>query len=215
MSQGQESIRQQPLQGIASGVLLMAFFGTLWASIGLTALQGLGAPWLLLIIAIIGLGLLAGGLILWRRAGSLPKEIGPESAAAAQHIGMWYVIIFAAEGIAIGIASYICTRIDRFDLFFPITAIIVGIHFLPLARLFQVNFYYLIGILLCVVGLIALFLTPQTALVADRELVLRSIVAGFGCAIILWGTGLTLWNQGRAALQHAQGAENGAALHGM
>lgn len=215
MTQGQGLIRREPLQGSASGVLLMAFFSSLWASIGLVALQGLGAPWLLIIIVLIGLGLLAGGLTLWRGASGLPKETSPESAKVGKHIGLWYGIIFATEGIAIGIASYLCNRINRVDLFFPITAIIVGIHFLPLAHLFRVDFYYLIGMLLSVVGLLALFLIPQTAMVNGRELVLRSIVAGFGCAIILWGTGLTLWVQGRAALRQAKDTTNSAAIRSI
>lgn len=210
MSQGQAAIRREPLQGIASGVLLMAFFSSLWASIGLVALQGLGSPWFLIIIVLIGLGLLAGGLALWRGASGLPRETSPESAEVGKHIGMWYGIIFATEGVAIGIASYLCNRANRFDLFFPITAIIVGVHFLPLARLFGVNFYYLVGTLLSVVGLIALVLIPPTVMVEGRELVLRSIVAGFGCAVLLWGTGLTLWIQGRTALQQAQGTTNSA-----
>ena len=159
-------------------------------------LQGWGAPWLLIVALLIGVTLLGGGVTLWRGPGRLPDVALPE----ADTTGRWFLIVFATEGIASGIASYLCNVNGRFDLFFPIRAIIVGLHFLPLARLFDVSFYYAVGMLLCLLGIIALLAVPERVTLADREMLGRSLLVGFGAAAILWATGLTLWRQGAQAL---------------
>ena len=197
MSQRSQTLPRDAMRGLASGVLFMAFFGTLWSLIGVGGLHGWGAPWLLIVALLIGVTLLAGGLTLWRGAAQLADVAIPE----ADTTGRWFLIVFAAEGIAIGIASYLCNVTNRFDLFFPIMAIIVGLHFLPLARLFGVGFYYAVGTLLCLLGIIALLVVPERVALADREMLGRSLLVGFGAAVILWGTGLTLWRQGTQALR--------------
>ncbi|HEY8602096.1 MAG TPA: hypothetical protein VIL85_26965, partial [Thermomicrobiales bacterium] len=158
--------------------------------------QGWGSPWLLIVALFIGVALLGGGLSLWRGAGRLPDEAIPE----VDTTGRWFVIVFAAEGIAIGLASYLCNVNNRFDLFFPIMSIIVGLHFLPLARLFDVSFYYAVGAFLCHQGIVAILFVPGTTTLAGREMLGRSLLVGFGAAVILWGTGFTLWRQGSRAL---------------
>ena len=156
-------------------------------------MQGWGSPRLLIVALLIGVVLLGGGITLWRGAGRLADEAIPGADTA----GRWFGIIFAAEGIAIGIASYICNVTNRFDRFFPIMAIIVGLYFLPLARFFGVSFYYAVGLLLCLLGIIPLFVVLEPIALADRKMLGRSLLADFGSAVILWGTALTLWRQDR------------------
>lgn len=199
MSHRSQSLPRAAMRGIASGVLFLAFFGTFWSLIGVGGLHGWGAPWLLIVALLIGVTLLGGGVSLWRGAERLAKEAIPE----ADTTGRWFGIIFAAEGIAIGIASYLCNVNTRYDLFFPIMAIIVGLHFLPLARLFGVTLYYGVGVLLCLLGIIALLVVPETVTLAAREMLGRSLLVGFGAAVILWATGLTLWRRGAQALRTA------------
>jgi hypothetical protein len=47
MVQTSSTIPGTAVRGDASGVLFMAFFGTLWAGIGIEGLQGWGGLWLL------------------------------------------------------------------------------------------------------------------------------------------------------------------------
>ncbi len=47
MAQTSSTIPGVAVRGVASGVLFMAFFGTLWAGIGIGGLQGWGGLWLL------------------------------------------------------------------------------------------------------------------------------------------------------------------------
>jgi hypothetical protein len=192
-------IPKYALRGVASGVLFMAFFGTLWAGIGIGGLQGWGEPWLSIVVLLIGLGLLISGIALLIAAGRLPSQPAPAEAPGDKRTNIWFGIVFAAEGLLIAIASVICNAINRFDLFFPIMAIIVGIHFLPLAALFQVKAYYLVGALLCVLALVT-FAVPEHISVGDQQITAQWVVLGFGAALILWGVGLGLGLLGQRML---------------
>jgi hypothetical protein len=62
-----------------------------------------------------------------------------------KRIAMWLGIIFGIEIVLIALASILLSvfQADRFIA--PTAALIVGIHFFPLARLFRVPVYYLTG----------------------------------------------------------------------
>ena len=64
----QTIIPRAAVQGTATGVLFMAFFGTLWAGIGVGGLEGWGFAWLLTLSLLIGVALLLAGLLLIRAA---------------------------------------------------------------------------------------------------------------------------------------------------
>ncbi len=200
MTQTSSTIPGFAVRGVASGVLFMAFFGTLWATIGIGGLQGWGGPWLLILTLLIGLGLLLGGVSLLIASRRLPNTVAQDDAQEGRRIGIWFGIVFASEGILIAVASVICNAINRFDLFFPIMAIIVGLHFLPLASLFEVKPYYLVGTLLCLLAIITLLFVPRKVLLNGQQITAQWVVLGFGAALILWAVGLGLWLLGRRLL---------------
>lgn len=206
MAQNQSTISRTELRGVASGVLFMAFFGTLWAGIGIGGLQGWGEPWLSMMVLLIGLGLLIGGISLLISSRRVLDQAAGPTRQPRNRTGMWFCIVFAAEGILIGVASVICNMINRFDLFFPIMAIIVGLHFLPLAALFQIRAYYLVGALLCVLALVTLFAVPERGNLGARPITAQWVVLGFGAALILWAVGLGLWLLGKRLLALAEPA---------
>ena len=200
MTQTSSTVPGIAVRGVASGVLFMAFFGTLWASIGVGGLQGWGGPWLSILVLLVGIGLLLGGVLLLLASRRLPNIVAEDGAQQGRRIGKWFGIIFATEGILIAVASVICNAINRFDLFFPIMAIIVGIHFLPLASLFGVKPYYVVGTLLCLLAIITLFFVPERAELSGQQITVQWVVLGFGAALILWAVGLGLWLLGRRLL---------------
>lgn len=205
MTTGRQHPSQGAIRGHASGVLFMAFFGTLWASIGAGGLRGWGEPWPTVATLVIGAVLVGGGVDLWRGAGRI-KERGP-SDGGENPVGRSFWLIFGLEGVAIVIASAVCNAIGRFDLFFSIMAIIVGLHFLPLARLFGMPLYYTVGILLCLVGMIGIAFVPVQAMLGGREVMARSLLVGLGSAAILWGVGMTLWAREASLLRHARSTQ--------
>lgn len=178
--------------GAANGVMFMTFFGALWASIGIIGLHGLGSPWFLVISSIVTIVMLIGAISLFGKARNMNNAATPNDSEDWKKINRKFGLVFGLEGLAILIASVICNITDHFELFFPIMAIIVGIHFFPLARLFKEKFYYGTGAVLCILGAISFFL-PMEAAFNDVSLVPRSIFIGFGSAMTLWVTGLRIW----------------------
>jgi len=150
--------------GAANGVMFMTFFGALWASIGIIGSRGLGDPWSLVLSSIVTLILLSGAISLFGKARSMNHASTPEEREHWRKINRKFGLIFGLEGLAIFIASVICNIINNFEVFFPIMAIIVGIHFFPLARLFRENFYYGTGVMLCILGVITFFLPMNATL---------------------------------------------------
>ncbi|MEC0128266.1 DUF7010 family protein [Paenibacillus pabuli] len=178
--------------GAANGVMFMTFFGALWASIGIIGSHGLGDPWSLVLSGVMTLILLSGAISLFGKARNINHAIEPEEIVHRRNINRKFGLIFGLEGLAIFIASVICNMIDYFEIFFPIMAIIVGIHFFPLARLFRENFYYGTGVTLCIIGVITLFL-PINATINNVTLIATSTFVGYSSALTLWVTGLRIW----------------------
>lgn len=191
------TVPKHAVQGVASGMLFMALFGTMWAGIGIMGLQNWGGIWPACLALLIGAGLVTGGVSLRRSAQRLPDQVAPTDTREEKRIGRWFGIVFAAEGVLIAIASVVCNRINRFDLFFPTMAIIVGIHFLPLAGLFRVRPYYLVGIAFCLLAIITLLVIPQHAVFGGQSINPQLVVLGFGAALTLWVVGAGLWVLGR------------------
>ncbi len=200
MTQTSSIIPGFAVRGVASGVLFMAFFGTLWASIGVGGLQGWGGSWLSLIVLLVGIALLLGSISLFFASRRLPNQEADVDASQGRRTGLWFIITFALEGILIGVASGICNALHRFDLFFPVMALIVGVHFFPLAALFHVKLYYLVGTLLCMLAIITLFTVPEHVQLGGQQLTAQWVVLGFGAAFVLWGVGVGLWLLGRRLL---------------
>ncbi|MFE6074257.1 DUF7010 family protein [Paenibacillus sp. NPDC057886] len=136
--------------GAANGVMFMTFFGALWSSIGIIGSNKLGAPWLLVLSGIVTLTLLIGAISLFGKARNVNHVTTPKEREMRNKVNRKFGMICGLEGLAILIASVLCNLFDRFEVFFPIMAIIVGVHFFPLARLFRENFYYGTGIVLSI-----------------------------------------------------------------
>jgi hypothetical protein len=178
--------------GAANGVMFMTFFGALWSAIGIIGSNKLGAPWLLVLSGIVTLTLLIGAISLIGKARNMNHVTKPKEREMRNKVNRKFGMICGLEGLAILIASVLCNLFDRFEVFFPIMAIIVGVHFFPLARLFRENFYYGTGIVLSILGIISLFIPLNTTL-GDVSLIARSTFIGFGSALTLWVTGLRIW----------------------
>ncbi|MFJ7732950.1 hypothetical protein ACIQXF_13755 [Lysinibacillus sp. NPDC097231] len=199
----QTIIPRAAVRGTAFGVLFMAFFGTLWAGIGIRGLQGWGFLWLLILSLLIGVILLIGGIVLIMNSKRLSNEMMEGGSHRWKRKNMWFGIIFGLEGVLIAVASVICETTNHLDLFVPVMALIVGAHFFPLAHLFQVKIYYISGSLLCLFSVIALFTLPVRVTWGNYQIMVWWTFVGFSSALILWGTGVTVWISGHRLLNRA------------
>ncbi|OIK10777.1 hypothetical protein BIV60_20105 [Bacillus sp. MUM 116] len=199
----QTIIPRAAVLGIASGVIFMAFFGTLWAGIGIRGLQGWGFLWLLTLSLLVGVILLIGGIVLIMKSKRLSNKMVEGDSHGWKRRNMWFGIIFGLEGVLIAAASAICVSTNHLDLFVPVMALIVGAHFFPLAHLFQVKIYYISGSLLCLLSAITLLTLPVRVTWENHQIVVWWTSVGFGSALILWVTGVSVWLKGHRLLNRA------------
>jgi hypothetical protein len=196
-------ISKSEVRGTAFGVFFMALFGTAWAGIGIGGLQGWVSIWLIIFVLLIGVALLlCFATLIWGSRG-MNKAVSEEGKRLGKRMGIGFGITFGLEGILIGVASVICNAMNHFELFFPVMALIVGVHFFPLAHLFQVRTHYLTGGLLCLLAIITLLFIPEHVQIGHHQIIAWWTFLGFGSAFILWGTGFIIWLMGHRLLGEA------------
>jgi hypothetical protein len=140
----------------------------------------------------------------------LSNEMGEWDSHRWKRKNMWFGIIFGLEGVLIAAASAICGSTNHLDLFVPVMALIVGAHFFPLAHLFQVKIYYFSGSLLCLLSAITLLTLPVRVTWENHQIMAWWTSVGFGSALILWGTGVAVWQVGHRLLNRAGNRSNEA-----
>jgi hypothetical protein len=161
---------------VASGAFLML---SLW-------MIGTAAAWQLLFIATgitavlvaIGLRVLNGVL---RLPGAMPPRT-PEERAVFRR----FVRVVVAEVAAFMLVNSVCVTLQHVEFIVPLDVVIVGIHFLPLARIFRVPRYYPLGVLFCSVAILTLLMFRGGAHVGHA--IAWYVVPSLGCAPVAWVT---------------------------
>lgn len=151
----------------AWGALIMSFFGAVFASLTLYWQWHLsGATLALPFLAFILIGLAASYVI--RTPGEGIKPSPKEERAI-----MWSSI---GEGVGLFLAANIVMNLHRPDLLLPSMALIVGLHFLPIALTSRFRPFYVLGTALVVAAIAGFVVGAATG----------GEVAGFMAASALW-----------------------------
>jgi hypothetical protein len=165
-------------RGIFFGGIILTLFGGFWSILALS-FRPQHPTWAIPLAIAIGLALL---LVCVRQLWATRKIRSvedPVAAAKGKRDGLWFAIIFGIEGTLIGVSCGILGS-RGLDNWIPIAiAIIVGLHFLPLARLFEVPLYYWTGAL-STLGVLACLLISDFAV--------RDFCVGMVMAAVLWLT---------------------------
>jgi hypothetical protein len=166
---------------MTAGAAFLFSFGILWLLIGV--FRGRSSPaWLRLAVVILGIALGASIAILGARASRLPHNTIPLTArqvATNRRISLHFYVIFGIELAAIFLAAVVLRTIDYADYILCGIALIVGVHFFPLAALLRTPLYYGTGLVGCAVGLVGFFMADS---------VLRQKVVGISFGLLLWAT---------------------------
>jgi hypothetical protein len=156
-------------------------FGALWLFIGLFR----GRPssrWLRLSLLCAGIVLAGSVVFLARRALQTPPShvaLTEQQIAANRDLVKRFYIVFGLEIAAILLAVVVFRALHFPEYISCAVALIVGIHFLPLAALFESPVYYGTGLLGCAIGLFGFFM-------ADTAMRQRMVGLSFG--LLLWAT---------------------------
>ncbi len=137
----------------------------------------------ILLIAAVPIVLLSGFLI-WR--GVLLRRQSPgftrknlrnaPKGSSIRKIAIGFNIVRTEQTLSIGLVGFICWTLHRLDLIWPLIGLVISLHFLPLARIFSVRPYYVLGMLGTVMSLISLLGFVGTA---------RTVAVGIGLGLLI------------------------------
>jgi hypothetical protein len=156
------------------GLWILSFFAALW---GVWALSALHVPpwWWLAPVAVSGVILALRHRTLVAFAARFPRS-PDEQKRIGRLVGTWS----AAEGLAIFVTANVLQHLGAGRLLPPAMAVIVGLHFMPLARGMRMRLYYFAGSALILAGLGSVLLPdPYPAPIACSL-----------AALVLWTTAL-------------------------
>src|ERR1700753_2286716 len=132
------------VKGIASGLCMMAFFTLMWAGIAFGGLHDTAYWFVLMLFPAFAILFVINGIKLFRLAKYFPKLTSEADLAEEKRMGKWFGIIFGAEGLCIFVGINIVINLGYPDLVIPTIALVVGLHFFPLAKVFKRTIdYYL------------------------------------------------------------------------
>jgi hypothetical protein len=138
------AIPREAVSGVATGLMLMTLFTTMWACIANAGLNGRDYHIVLAVFILLALTFLVNGIRMFGKAKSFPMAISEQDIAERKKAGKWFGIIFGAEGLGIFIAVNIVVNIGHPELVIPTIALVVGLHFYPIAKVFKRKIdYYL------------------------------------------------------------------------
>src|ERR1700676_3984825 len=145
------------LKASARGGLICALFGSAWMY---WAVVFSGHPTPIWFSAV---SLPAITLTIWAILRILAFRHLISSAADLKHwrpFRKFFSIDFVVEWVLVGIGTFLLSRIGCYDLIPQIFGLIIGLHFLPIAKVFQLPSYYWIGAIPLAGELCSLLMPP-------------------------------------------------------
>ena len=152
------------VKGIATGLVMMAAFTSIWAAIAYHGLAA-GNYWIALVVfPIFSIFFIVNAVRLYKIAPLYPKLTSEADLAEEKRMGKWFGIIFGAEGLGIFIGINIVVNLGHPELTIPVLALVVGLHFYPLAKVFKRTVDYYLATWSTVVAILAIILTLNKTL---------------------------------------------------
>jgi hypothetical protein len=185
-----EPVPRIAIKSIAFGILLMGFFTSIWLAIASSALSGI-YYWLclgVLLTVLIGFVVYATRLLL--RSKEFPRA-KPEDKAEGGRMQIWYGVIFGGEGLLIGATCGILGAKGLDNYIVPAIALIVGLHFYPMAAVFHRKFDYLTGTWTTGIAITTLFLEARKIISIPQAF----LMVGLGTAIATISYGIFMMSE--------------------
>jgi hypothetical protein len=200
-SQGRD-VSRGAAQGAASGTFFLTVFGAYWGFTSSVFLSGAFQILSFLLVGLVTLTLFGCGVILLRQVRTLPKDPSREDEARGRRIVSGFSIIFGLEIVLIALVSMLLSVFSLSRFIAPSTALIVGLHFIPLARLFRARVGYVAGVLLCLLALIALVALLVGVPLVGSSPYNWSLFVGIGATLVLWLTDIFMLRFGWQSIRH-------------
>lgn len=109
-----------------------------------------------------------------------------------------FLWVFGLEGLGIFLAKNILVNINHNELFIPFFALIVGIHFFPLGKLFKRKFDYYMGIWTSAVAITGFYIITQSVTTVN----LANAIISICCAVSTMCYGVKMILNGQSAISN-------------
>ena len=167
--------------GLAGSAIWLIDISALFIIWSLIAIGTPLAVQILIVSVIIISVLIIIGIITLRSAIRLPVIIEPRTPEE-QQMGRRFARVAGAEVLAFILVNPVIGAMGCYKLMPSLNLIIVGIHFIPLAKIFRVPRYNITGILFCIIPLITLIAIPKTA--ETGHTLAWYVVPGISCGVV-------------------------------
>jgi|HubBroStandDraft_6_1064221.scaffolds.fasta_scaffold401857_2 hypothetical protein len=168
--------------GLASGTLWLTTASAAFAIWSLASIGTPAAKRTLICAIIVAAALIAAGVVAMRAALRLPRGASPRTAEEGRAIRRQFAWVFGAEIAALAIANPIAAATGHPKLIPSLSVMIIGLHFLPLAWIFRVPRYYVMGLLFC--GIPVVMMLSMSAYAHVGHAVGWFVIPGLGCGIV-------------------------------
>jgi len=175
----EQMIHYRNIKRSADGLSLMLLFTIVWTCIAEIALDS----WYYRSVGLVFVVVAVLFLIQYLRFRMILKPVETlnftDDSSESKKREKWFTFILIAEGLLILIARNILVNIQMPQLFIPCLALIVGLHFYPLGKIFGRKIDYAIATWMTVLSFSGIILSLYHT--ADQNMIDSFI--GFGCAI--------------------------------
>ena len=181
------------ITSIATGLLMMAFFTTMWAGIAGSGLSGSIKYVEIGFFAVLIIGFIVSAVYFFMVSKHFPKLNDEADKARGKKEGMWFGIMFGAEGLFIFLGINIVINMGHAELVIPIIALVVGLHFYPMAKIFKRTIDYYIATWSTLIALCSIWLILHNTYPTNNIIVFL----GIGMAVSTSCYGLYMIYKGR------------------
>jgi hypothetical protein len=170
------------------GALIGGMFGMGWLGWGLGTAHAF-TPTVIILFDVFGILLLGYSIYFIRKGRSLGRNYPASSNTLTERMSKRFIVVVVLEFAAIAILGAIAYASHRPDLAPVLAATVVGLHFLPLGRIFRQSRYYFWGTAITLWCVVCTILFRSNSLVAWNNI----------------GTGVLLWANCAHGLLRARG----------
>lgn len=172
------SITQKDIQKPINGLFFMIINTAIWTFISEYYLENKDLRIVGMLSGLVIAGFLYFYFKLVKAQKKLPETV-IEKTAEEKSREKWFLIIFGLEGFGILLVKNILVNTNHNELFIPFFALIVGLHFFPLARVFKRTFDYYIATWTCLLAILGFYLITQKTV----NPYLANVIVSLGCAV--------------------------------
>jgi hypothetical protein len=185
------AVTPSELRGRGTGIVVCAIFAALWTNWAAPMLsESALCKWsAALAVAVLSGTLLFAGVATIREGRRLSRATATREAGP-RGMRRQFVVVLAWEILALNVAAYLLIGHQMVQYLAPAVALVVGLHFLPLAKIFRAPHYYATATAMTLAGIAA-----AMAIATGNAAVTTDGILDLACAIALWGTGFVSWSR--------------------